>query len=77
MIRITVSGCETILLGCFKMDGYKNGHLAEWMLWTKDYLPVNNAPEHHPHKMDVLPKTFLQTLLASKWLVQHSSMPPK
>ena len=28
-------------------------------------------------KMDVLPKTFVQVILAAKWLVRHSSMSPK
>ena len=27
--------------------------------------------------MDVLPKTFLQIILAAKWLVQHSKYVPK
>ena len=40
-----------------------------------DYL-VHATPNHHPSKIDVLLKTFLQILLAAKWLVRHSSMFP-
>ena len=34
---------------------------------------VYTTPNHHPPKWDVLPKTFLQIILANKWLVRHSS----
>ena len=37
-----------------------------------DHL-VHTTPSHHPTKMDVLPKSFLQIILAAKWLVRHSS----
>ena len=32
---------------------------------------------HHPPKLDVIPKPFLQIILAAEWLVWHSSMSPK
>ena len=36
--------------------------------------PVHTTPNHHPSKMDVLPKTFLQINLAvNKMLVRHLS----
>ena len=34
-----------------------------------DDLPVHTTPNHHPPKMEVLPKTFLQSILTAKWLV--------
>ena len=36
-----------------------------------------SIPNHHPTKMDVLPKFFVQIILAAKWLVRHSSTSPK
>ena len=42
------------------------------MLLKMDDLPVNTTPNHHPHKMDVLPKTFLQIILAANWLGRYS-----
>ena len=44
--------------GCF---GNMNDHL------------VHTIPNHHPSKMDVLPKPFFQIILAAKCLVRHSS----
>ena len=45
-------------IGCFeKMD---------------DHL-VHTIPNHYLIKMDVLPKTFFQIILAAKWLVRHST----
>ena len=41
-----------------------------------DHL-VHTTPNHHPPKIDVLPKTFLKIILAAKWLVRHSSASPK
>ena len=32
-----------------------------------DVLPVQTIPNHYPTKMDVLPKTFVNIILASKW----------
>ena len=43
------------------------------MLWKMDDHPVPIIII----KMDVLPKTFVQVILAAKWLVRHSSMSPK
>ena len=42
-----------------------------------DDLPVHTPPNHHNLKMDVLPKTFLQIILAAKWLIRYSSMHPQ
>ena len=36
--------------------------------------PVHTTPNHHPPKMDVLPKTFLQINLAANWLLRYSRM---
>ena len=46
------------------------------MLVRMDDHLVHTTPNHHPPKMDVLPKTFLQIILAAKWLVRHSSTSP-
>ena len=35
--------------------------------------PVHNTQNHHPPKIDVLPKTVLQIIIAAKKLVRHSS----
>ena len=40
-----------------------------------DHL-VHTIPNHHPPKMDVLPKPFLKIILAAMWLVRNSSMSP-
>ena len=37
---------------------------------------IQFTPNHHAPKKDVLPKTFLQIILAAKWLVRHSSTSP-
>ena len=39
-------------------------------------LPIHTTPSHHNPKMDVLPKTFPQIILAAKCLVRHSSTSP-
>ena len=36
-----------------------------------DDHPVYTTPKALPSKVDVLPKTFLQLILAAKWLVRH------
>ena len=41
-----------------------------------DDHPVHTIPSHRPTKLDVLPNTSVQITLASKWLVQHSSIHP-
>ena len=42
-----------------------------------DDPPVHTIPNHHPLKMDVLPKTFLHIILAAKSQVRHSITSPK
>ena len=37
---------------------------------------VYTIPNHHSSKTDVLPKTFVQITLATKWLVKHSNTSP-
>ena len=46
------------------------------MLVQIDDHPVHSTPNHHPPKMEILHKKFLQIILSAKWLVQHSSMSP-
>ena len=55
-----------------KRDTWRNGCFGKM-----DDLPVPTTTNHHPPKMDVLSKIFLQIFLAAKWLVQHSSTSPK
>ena len=42
-----------------------------------DDHPVHTIPNHHPTKMDLLLKTFVQIILDANPLVQHSSTSPK
>ena len=42
-----------------------------------DHHPFHPTQNHYSPKMDVLPKKFLQIILAAKWLVRHSSTSPK
>ena len=52
-----ISKTATWRNGCFgKMDDH----------------PFHTTPNDHPPKMDVLPKTFHQNILAPKWLVRYS-----
>ena len=53
------------------MDTWRNGCFEK----MADH-PVHTTLNHHPSKIDVLPKTFLQIILAVKWLVRHSSTSP-
>ena len=39
-----------------------------------DDNPVHTIPNHHPTIRGVLLKTFVQIIIAVKWLVRHSSM---
>ena len=55
-----------------RTDAWQNGCFRKM-----DDPLVNTTPNHHPLKMDVLPKTFLQIILVAKWLVRHSSASPK
>ena len=41
-----------------------------------DDHPVHTIPNHHPTKMKVLPKTFVQIILAAKWFVRLSNTSP-
>ena len=41
-----------------------------------DVHQIHTIP-NQPTKMDVLPKTFVQIILAANWLVRHSSPSPK
>ena len=38
-----------------------------------DDLPDHTTTNNHPLKMDVRPTTFLQIILAAKWIVRHAS----
>ena len=50
---------------------WRNGSFGK----LNDHL-VLTKPNHQHSKMDVLPKTFVQIILAAKWLVRHSSTSP-
>ena len=41
--------------------------IAARLLGGMDDHSVHIIPHHHPTKMDVLPKTVLQIILAAKW----------
>ena len=41
-----------------------------------DHL-VPITPIHHPSKLDVLPKHFIQIIFTAKWLVRHSILSTK
>ena len=53
-----------------RTDTWRNGASKKM-----DYHLVHTKPP--PPKMDVIPKTFLQIILAATWLVWHSSTSPK
>ena len=55
-----------------RTDAWQNGYFRKM-----DDHRVHTTPNPHPPKMDFLSKTFLQIILAAKWLVQHSSMSHK
>ena len=44
-----------------KMNTWRNGYFGKM-----DDLPVCTTPNPHPPKMDVLPQTFHQIILAAK-----------
>ena len=48
-----------------RMDAWQNGSSEKWMINL-----VHTTPNHHPPKMDILQKTFLQIILAVKWIVR-------
>ena len=47
---------------------WRNGYFGEMVVHL-----VHAIPNHHLTKIDVLPKTFVQIILAAKWLGRHSS----
>ena len=51
-----------------RTDAWRNGCFRK----VDDHL-VCTTPNQHPPKIDVLPKTFLPIILASKWQARHSS----
>ena len=55
-----------------RADAWQNGCNRK----MDDHL-VHTTTNHHPPKMDVLPKTFLQIILAANWPVWPSSTSPK
>ena len=58
--------------------GKNKGYLTEWMLWKNGCLSGSHHNKPSPYtKMDVLPKTFVQIILAANWLVRHSITSPK
>ena len=69
-------------LAILQQDDFKkrmNRITATWQnrcFGKMDYHPVHNIPNRHPTNMDVLPKTFVQIILSTKWLVRHSSTSP-
>ena len=79
--RIDSIPCRTIAI--FHQDELKkriNRITATWQngcFEKMDDHPVHTTPNHHPTKMDVLPKPFFQIILTAKWLVRHSSTSPK
>ena len=54
------------------MNAWQNGCFRK----MDDHL-VHATPNNRPPKLDNLPKTFLQIILAAKQLVRHSSTSPK
>ena len=49
-----------------KTEAWRNG------CFEKNGWSSKTTPNKEPPKMDVLPKTFLQIILVTKWLVRHS-----
>ena len=69
--------CRTTDLARKKWMNRKRNTWRNGCFGKMDDLPVPTTTNHHPPKMDVLSKIFLQIFLAAKWLVQHSSTSPK
>ena len=71
--------CRTIAI--LHQDDLKKRMNIKTVTWRNgcsgkmDDHPIHTTPNHHPSKMNVLPKTFLQIILAAKckWLVQPLS----
>ena len=54
----------------WRTDENKNGNLAEWMLWKNGWSSSSQHTKQPPSKkINVHPKTFLQNILAAKWIV--------
>ena len=80
--RIDSISCRTIQ----HIENWRKGWIEELNIRRRIYSSlrfrkmddhlVHTTPNHHPLKLDVFPKTFLQILLAAKSLVQHSSSFP-
>ena len=47
--------------------------LEKWMIILFTPYQTSETSETHPFKIYVIPKYFLQIILAAKWLVRHSS----
>ena len=66
-------------LAIFHQDDLKKKMNRIKAIWWNGFLgqmddhSVHTTPNQHPTKMDVLPKTFVQIILAAKWLAWHSS----
>ena len=54
-----------------RTDTWRNGCFGK----IDDHL-VHTPPKHRSPKMDDIPRTFLQIILAAKWLVRQSKSPP-
>ena len=67
-------------LAIFHQDDLKKRMNRLAATWWKgcfgkmDDNPVHTIPNQHPTIRDVLLKTFVQIIIAVKWLVRHSSM---
>ena len=56
----------------------RNGRIEKWTVGGKmEDLPDHTTPNHHPPKLDVFPKCFLQIILMLVLLVWYSSMSHK
>ena len=78
MAKVVASVCGTELIPCRTTDLASGWFEQTWQSTVVaaehlDDLPVLTIPNHHPSKMDVLLKTFLQIIRAAKWPVRHSS----
>ena len=69
-------------LAIFHQDDLKKKMNRIKAIWWNGFLgqmddhSVHTTPNQHPTKMDILPKTFVQIILAAKWLARHSSRSP-
>ena len=69
-------------LAIFHQDDFNKRMNRTTATWRNGFLEkmadhsVHTILNHYPTRMDVLPKMFVQIILASKWLVRHSSTRP-